>query len=219
MLPSSGKGSTDKSCYPGESQYLFAYKGHGSELNTTEIKEYIKNPHKFNINSSMDNKYYNLWNVDNERIDANDDKVIKSVYDPCPVGYTVAPVRTFTGFTTTGSNSSTTSEWNVQGSFNNGWLFYGQSNKSGSTVFFPATGRRLASTGSLTDVSTYGWYWVAGLYSTSHGRDLYFRASNVDPLSGDPRSYGFAVRPAVEEEKDKLIKIKNLRKNGGHCLF
>ena len=65
MLPSNGIGDTDKSCYPGSPEYKFKYGSEG--LNTTDIKEYIRNPHKFNIKPVMDGKYYNLWSTDNER--------------------------------------------------------------------------------------------------------------------------------------------------------
>ncbi len=52
----------------------------------------------------MDGQYYNLWSTDNDKTDANDDVVIKSVYDPSPVGYSLPAVNAFTGFTTTGHN-------------------------------------------------------------------------------------------------------------------
>ena len=82
MLPGNGIGDTDKTCYPGSPEYKFKYGSEG--LNTNEIKEYIKNPHKFNIKLEMDGQYYNLWSTDNDKTDANDDVVIKSVYDPSP---------------------------------------------------------------------------------------------------------------------------------------
>ncbi|MGP1621892.1 MAG: hypothetical protein ACTTGX_05395, partial [Candidatus Cryptobacteroides sp.] len=87
MLPGNGIGDTDKTCFTKEDQYKFKYGSEG--LNTNEIKEYIRNPHKFNINVVMDGKYYNLWSTDNARTDGNDDVVIKSVYDPSPVGYSL----------------------------------------------------------------------------------------------------------------------------------
>ena len=78
MLPGNGLGDTDKTCFTTDTQYAFQHTG----LNTNDIKEYIRNPHKFNTKYEMDGVYYNLWSTDNERTDANDDVVIKSVYDP-----------------------------------------------------------------------------------------------------------------------------------------
>ena len=200
MLGSDGTSSNkDKSCYS-EDQYKFAYKGHGQELNTKDIKEYIKHPYKFNIKYEMDGKYYNLWNVNNERVDANDDKVIKTVYDPSPVGYTVPPVNIFTGFTSTGQNSNNASEFNVEGNFDKGWHFYTKPGKQGPTTFFAACGARgYISDGLLSYVSSTGFYWTAGPYYIDNGRYLYFNSGYVYPLYYYGRSSGYAVRCAKEK--------------------
>ena len=200
MLPSDGftpDDGKDKTCFTTDANYKFKYGSEG--LNTNDIKEYIRNPHKFNIKWEMDGKYYNLWNIDNEKTDENDDKVVKTIYDPSPVGYTVPPVRTFTGFTTTGDYTNNSYEFNVQGVFNKGWHFYLKPNKQGDTVFFPACGYRYYSTGSLSDVTTTGYYWVAGPDNRSSGRDLGFGSDSVGPLDDAGRSYGFTVRPAQEK--------------------
>ena len=195
MLPGNGKGDTDKSCYTTDNQYQFSPTG----LNTSEIKDYIKYPYRFNINKHMDYQYYNMWSVDNEKTYANDDKVIKSVYDPSPVGFSIPASNAFSGFTTTGQGTSNPSEFNVNGSFNKGWLFYGKPGKSGSTVFFSASGHRDSSSGSLGDVSSRGYYWVAGPVSKYDGRCLGFLSSYVSHLTGCFRSDGFSVRPAQEK--------------------
>ena len=197
MLPGNGIGDTDKSCYPGSPEYKFKYGSEG--LNTNDIKEYIRNPHKFNIKWEMDGKYYNLWNIDNEKTDENDDKVVKTIYDPSPVGYTVPPVRTFTGFTQTGNYTSNPAEFNVKGNFDKGWHFYLKPNKQGDTVFFPACGYRYDYAGSLSDVTTSGFSWVAGPDNRSSGRDFGFHSDSVVPLDDAGRSYGFTVRPAQEK--------------------
>ena len=201
MLPSNGTAdNTDKDCFPGEDQYQFAYKGHGEGLNTDDIKEYIRNPHKYNIKHEMDNRYYNLWSTDNDKTDANDDVVLKTVYDPSPVGYTVPTPNAFTGFTTTGQNSENASEFNVEGDFAKGWLFYTKPNKAGTTMFFPASGYRLNSSGSLSYVTTSGFYWVAGPLDSDGGRYFYFSSDYVYPLINAIRSFGLSVRPAMEKQ-------------------
>ena len=201
MLPSNGTAdNTDKDCFPGEDQYQFAYKGHGEGLNTDDIKEYIRNPHKYNIKHEMDNRYYNLWSTDNDKTDANDDVVLKTVYDPSPVGYTVPTPNAFTGFTTTGQNSENASEFNVEGDFAKGWLFYTKPNKAGTTMFFPASGYRLNSSGSLSYVTTSGFYWVAGPLDSDGGRYFYFSSDYVYPLINAIRSFGLSVRCAAEKQ-------------------
>ena len=202
MLPGNGIGDTDKTCYPGSPEYKFKYGSEG--LNTSDIKEYIKNPHKFNIKKEMDGRYYNLWSTDNDRTDANDEVVIKSVYDPSPVGYSLPASNAFTGFTTTGGNTSTIFQFNVKGGFDKGWWFCGKANKSGAKVFFPVSGSRDYNTGSLHYVTTTGYYWVAGLSNTLIGRYLGFYSGGVYPLNDTYRSYSFSVRSA-EEKYGKIV--------------
>ncbi|MGP1621105.1 MAG: hypothetical protein ACTTGX_01370 [Candidatus Cryptobacteroides sp.] len=202
MLPGDGitaGNGKDKECFTTEDQYQFAYKEHGEELNTDDIKEYIRNPHKFNIKKEMDGVYYNLWNVNNETTELNDEVVIKTVYDPSPVGYSLPAPNAFTGFTTTGQNSNNASELNVEGDFDKGWLFYSKANKTGSTMFFPAGGFRNNTSGALNYVSGFGYTQAAGPNSTSRGRALNLYSGRVSPLGYNNRSYGFAVRCAEEK--------------------
>ena len=148
----------------------------------------------------MDGQYYNLWSTDNARTDVNDEVVIKSVYDPSPVGYSLPASNAFTVFTTTGGNAGNSSEFNVNGGFNKGWLFYCKPDKQGETVFFPACGYRHFNTGSLVIVTSDGAYWVAGCDRRDSGHDLGFRSGLVYPLNSYiNRCFGFTVRPAKEK--------------------
>ena len=201
MLPSDGTAANkDKDCFTKDEQYKFTYKEHGEELNTSDIKQYIRNPHKFNIKIEMDGVYYNLWNVNNETTELNDEVVIKTVYDPSPVGYSLPAPNAFTGFTTTGQNSNNASELNVEGDFDKGWLFYSKANKTGQTLFFPAGGFRNNTSGTLNYVSGFGYTQTAGPNSTSRGRALNLYSGRVSPLGYNNRSYGFAVRCTQEKE-------------------
>ena len=170
------------------------------------LRSVIRNPHKFNIKLEMDGKYYNLWSTDNDRTDANDEVVIKSVYDPSPVGYSLPASNAFTGFTTTGGNVDnrpnliTPDKINAKLPFDKGYYFYTKKNKQGIPFFFHAFGFRFCNTGSLDHVTMYGYYWVAGPYDTNYGRHLDFDSGYVYPLVGTNRSYGFPVRSAEERE-------------------
>ena len=145
--------------------------------------------------------------------DANDDVVIKSVYDPSPVGYSLPASNAFTGFTTTGQNAGTGNtpgnpdEFNVKFPFDNGYYFYTKPNKQGNIFWFSASGHRRYDTGSLIYVATDGCYWVAGPYNGSNGRHLDFSSGYVFPLHGTNRSYGYPVRSA-EEKKMFLMCIR-----------
>ena len=200
MLPSDGTAANkDKDCFTNDPKYKFAYKEHGEELNTSDIKQYIRNPHTFNIKKEMDARYNNLWNANNKSSNANDDVVVKTVYDPSPVGYTVPAPNAFTGFTTTGQNSNNASDWNVDGSWDKGWMFYSKPGKTGSKIFFPASGWRNNTSGELYDVSAGCYHWTAGPASRTYGRSLEFYSGYVNPLYGNDRSFGFAVRCTQEK--------------------
>ena len=128
----------------------------------------------------------------------NDDVVIKSVYDPSPVGYSLPASNAFTGFTITGGNTYNHSEFNVEGNYNNGWDFYTKPGKQGNTFFFPASGWRYNNIGAMSDVSTYGACHAAGQSSITSGMLLYFRSYYVQ-IGNDYRSGGFAVRSAEKK--------------------
>ena len=65
-------------------------------------------------------------------------------------------------------------------------------------TFFPASGYRNNSTGTVNNVGSNGYFWSAVPYSTYDGRYLYFNSSYISPLSSNGRSSGFAVRPVQE---------------------
>ena len=207
MLPGNGIGDTDKTCYPGSPEYKFKYGSEG--LNTADIKEYIRNPHKFNTKPEMDGRYYNLWSTDNDKTVPNDDVVIKSVYDPSPVGYSLPASNAFTGFTTTGgnigdwSNPVTDEQINAKFPFYRGWYFYTAPNKKGILMFILAAGERVDK-GGLNVFFAHGGYWFAYPYSDAFGHYLFFRGNVVNPCIGNWRNYGFTVRSAEERETHKF---------------
>ena len=175
------------------------------------IMNNIQNPDKFYIYGSSvwtNYGYYNLWSADNTVTggynQGNDNPVVKTVYDPCPVGFKMPANNAFTGFTTTGLNSTSQSEVNVDGTdhwqqwINNfGHNFWTNSSKT-ATINFPASGLRYGNDGSLGSVGNFGFYWSAVPYYTDNGCYLNFNSGYVNPLNNYTRSYGFAVRAVSE---------------------
>ena len=169
----------------------------------------IIQPHKFNTKPEMDGKYYNLWSTNNDKTVPNDDVVIKSVYDPSPVGYSLPASNAFTGFTTTGQNVGVNwstplspeerAKFNVKGVFDKGWYFYTKPNKSGKTFFFQASGVRQYDSGRLEFISKNGWHWTANNNSNSQSRGIEFYFHRINPLYINYRNHGFSVRSAEEK--------------------
>lgn len=164
----------------------------------TCIKNYILKPDVMHNQYYGDNTYANLWSANNTVYTANDNPVVKTVYDPSPVGFKLPPSNVFTGFTTTGGNTNNPSE--INGTWDSslkGWNFYTDSSKS-KTIFFPASGYRYYSNGGAGGVGRYGYCWSAVPCSQYDGRRLHFHSSYVFPLSNYNRAFGFGLRSSQE---------------------
>ena len=148
--------------------------------------------------------YYNLWSADNTTTGFNDNAVIKTVYDPCPVGFKMPASNAFTGFTSDGQNQSTAANINAKEtnvsldkfSAAYGHNFYTNSSKN-ATIFFPISSFRSYSIG-LLNFGYYGYYRSAVPSNSNYGCFLYFNWSDVFPQDSSNRSYGFAARPVSE---------------------
>ncbi len=199
-----------KDAFPGVDKSKLATNSHFTENagDNMSIMNGIQHPDFYYTGGSnweSNYGYYNLWSADNTVTGGwnvgNDNSVVKTVYDPSPVGFKMPANNAFTGFTANGQNEGT---MNVDGtdvgqtfSNNFGHNFWTSSSKT-ATINFPASGFRFSNGGSLTDVGRSGYYWLAVPGSSSNGCDLLFHSFNVRPLSDDARSFGFAVRPVSE---------------------
>ena len=149
--------------------------------------------------------YYNLWSADNTTTGFNDNAVVKTVYDPCPVGFKMPASNAFTGFTSNGQYQSGAANINANGTADSwdkfsaayGHNFYTNGSKT-ATIFFPASGFRGGGDGSLSNVGNGGDYWSAVPDYTNFGCSLNFGWSGVSPQNNVIRSYGFAARPVSE---------------------
>ena len=173
-------------------------------------------PHKFNIKSEMDGVYYNLWSTDNDKTDANDEVVIKSVYDPSPVGYSLPASNAFTGFTTTGGNigipptpPATPEQINAKQPFDKGWYFYTKPGKNGNLFYFPTEGIRFEYSGEVKEFGLQGHAYTitAGNLSIF----LTFNSKAIIPITHSRRSLALAVRSA-EEKCGGRVKILDVRR-------
>ena len=165
----------------------------------------------------MDGQYYNLWSTDNDKTVPNDEVVIKSVYDPSPVGYSLPAPNAFTGFTTTGGNVGSPppatpfniDKINAKFPFDKGWYFYTKKNKQGNTFLFPATGWRYYGSGFVRSNSLSSSYWNAGAGNSPYGISLVSYYGDIFPIYASYRNLGFPVRSA--EEKKIISSILSLR--------
>ena len=180
--------------------------------NNMSITNGIQNPqHFYTYGSSWTSNppagyfYYNLWSADNTTTGWNDNAVVKTVYDPSPVGFKMPASNAFTGFTSNGQNQNGAANINADGTADSfvkfsaayGHNFYTNGSKT-ATIFFPASGVRNDSDGSLGNVGLNGFCWSAVPDNTDNGCNLNFNWSGVYPQGSNYRSYGFAARPVSE---------------------
>ena len=201
-----------KDAFPGVDAYKLAANSHFTEDagGNISIKNGIQHPDFYytwdGLGSWPTNYgYYNLWSADNTVTGGydvgNDNPVVKTVYDPCPVGFKMPANNAFTGFTANGLIGGT---MNVDGTdhgqpyqSNFGHNFWTSSSRT-ATINFPASGYRLLNDGSLSLFGSLGFYWSAVPYDASIGCNLRFSNSYVHPLIYYNRSCGFAARPVSE---------------------
>ena len=201
-----------KDAFPGTDESLPQGSFNKKAGDNMSIINGIQNPQNFySKGGSWENNppagysYYNLWSADNTTTGYNDNAVVKTVYDPCPVGFKMPASNAFTGFTSNGQYQYTATDINADGTADSwdkysaayGHNFYTNSSKN-ATIFFPASGWRMGDNGLLYDVGSNGAYWSAVPLNTNAGCAPGFHSSGVNPLSGNFRSYGMAVRPASE---------------------
>ena len=174
------------------------------------ISNGIQHPENFYTNGSSwysnppaGYSYYNLWSANNTTTGFNDNAVVKTVYDPCPVGFKMPASNAFTGFTTDGQNFGPI---NVTGTWNNGYNFNNKITNPDASVYFPASGSRNYDNGSVGYVGIGSYYCSAipdGPYDCCY---LNFSKVLVVPQTTWPRSLGYCVRPVADPKTNVKLK-------------
>lgn len=138
----------------------------------------------------------NLWgtaltgtvtiNNGSENYTFNKNSGSKSIYDPCPVGWRVAPAYAF-------ANANVPST-----AFTKGWDFDGKLTTSGTSLFLSASGYRGFNSVALGNVGSFGCYWVASpnATNTASGAGMSFGSRNATPTtsSNNKRPLALGVR-------------------------
>ena len=154
----------------------------------TSVAATIQNPNVFNTQDGTNNNwwtndgtpvnFYNYWDASQTTTGAGHRSIVKTVYDPCPVGFHIPCDATFTGFSA--SNG---------GTWDNGYTW--------DNNFFQAAGLRYRENGVVGSVGSYGHYWSAASGSAALSYYLYFSSGTVNHQSLNNRAYGFSVRPVA----------------------
>ena len=199
-----------KDAFPGVKRYELSQDSHFIVQSGFMHFLQFQNPEIFFTYDAISSGLYdncNLWSADNTVLDAsggNDNPVVKTIYDPCPVGFKMPPPNAFTGFSTTGKSSPKPSEINADGtgnwntfSKNFGHNFWTNNSKT-ATIYFPASGHRTFDIGNMAYSGVFGYYWSALPVSWGSGCGMQFNWSNINLLRDIPRPSGCSVRPISE---------------------
>ena len=115
-----------------------------------------------------------------------DQKVTKTIYDPCPIGWCVPQFNTFTGLSTDNTTVSDNGRYCTT--------------KDGSQdLFIPFAGYRGSSSGSVGNVGGIGYCWLGAPYSEYNGHLLSLYMDGLSPRYDNDRCFGFSVRPVLIE--------------------
>ncbi|WP_315351463.1 fimbrillin family protein [Segatella oris] len=186
-----------KDAFPGTDDLEGTFTKNGG--NNMSIRNGIQHPETlYTHGSTWYSVYnqYNLWSMENTTTGFNDNAVVKTIYDPCPAGFKMPASNAFTGFTTTGGNTETKSQFNINGEWESGFHFNNKISSPDATVYFPASGYRNSENGSLFGVGGFGYYRSAvPSKDAGYGCYLHFNLGEVLPQKSDLRSDVFSVRP------------------------
>ncbi len=151
----------------------------------------------------------NLWNtaIPTNKIVTRDsemdEKVEKSIYDPCPVGYTVPRRNAFTGLSV-GVPSRDDGYGNIYGdisssSFNLYWIMftnYRETNAEAGTgeLFLPIASRRVARTSATDNYNSFT------AWTSERGIAVYLnQGQGISPVCSPMPSVGHFILPQKEE--------------------
>ena len=140
--------------------------------------------------------YYNTWSINHHgNLGLNSVPVVKTVYDPCPAGFCMPARNAFFTFNKGGDKPNAPSN-----SWDKGINFYTEINPTSTTptIFFPASGCRVHSDGSLIGLGTTGFYWAAEGYNTYYGNYFSFTNGFLYSSIYYYRSLALAVRPMAD---------------------
>ena len=127
----------------------------------------------------------------------------KTIYDPSPAGWRVAPVDVWTGIantTITGwinipiANIYRSNDWSIRDPWGHEVYF---NNKPGVKSFLPASGYRRANDALLYGAGALGYGWLSSPdgQASLYGSNLYFTYEAVNVAGGESaRALGFPIR-------------------------
>ena len=142
----------------------------------------------------------NLWNNMYQK-DLVYYSVLKTIYDPCPVGFTIPGSSVFQSLTKTG-NAEYADTDNINGIWDgnlNAWKM-NLNEDAINFLYLYAFGYRKNTDGNLSDVGKMGFYWLSdpSIMPLYQGYRLDFKSDHLSPMGRGDMDHSFGVTPIKE---------------------
>lgn len=211
IRPSLGEKMTDKTLYDTNGEMQYINEPVRTPLNKLTIGANIQNPNRIYLHTEKpnDSMARNLWhaNATTAKFTA---MTVKTVYDPCPPGFVIPPMNTYTGFTKNGGNSSSLNDHNVKERNQYGFYFYTlpANMQLNETIYFPSVrsrdpNHRLETNGYTIKQNIF---WTSAINNKqTEGCALYYeyeKLSSTDviqPINTPARSTCACICPVKEQ--------------------
>lgn len=160
----------------------------------------IQNPTYFYYTSAygatnwLSTQVINLWNM-NQTSEDEDCTVTKTVYDPCPPGFSLPNRNAFQNFSTSGGNGAGV---NASGSWSDGWNFYTEAQGSGNTYYFKAFGWRESTTGAIGQYKSLIGIWTSSGNTGYVSKGMTSTNSRCYAFGNERSSYAYPIFPAAQ---------------------
>nr|MBP7472507.1 hypothetical protein [Prevotella sp.] len=194
FLPSDGVGNSDKPYY--DNQYTIFSRLYGAVATDVAISHPYIYYYLIAASWSSTNSF-EFWNRGNTVATLNNNIVNKTIYSPSPSGYVEPRAASFTGYTYS----------NTTGSYDKGWTFYSNPNRTGATHKMPSIGFRDVENGRVNTVNggyvnfygDYSGYWTAGPSASGYSFSIFTGYNILDSSHASGGSaFGFFVLPVSE---------------------
>ena len=162
-------------------------------ISVGDIQTTILEPYAFNESTGYG--ALDLWNAGNTLTNLNINKTVKTIYDPCPVGFTLPCPAAFLDWNT---------RTNVQGGAGTaGFITSSVNNQvSGPTLYLPALGYSYWNNSYgyiIENVAAQGRFWTAGPYNGSNSWDIVFTTSgSYNTGNAEGRTLTASIIPVTE---------------------
>ena len=165
--------------------------------NAMSIKNGIQHPGTFYTwGTSWYNGYHkeNLWSMES----GYSSTAIKTIYDPCPVGFRVPDMGDFHKVKTSDNVAVNPTEIGITGALDVMGLPEASSGSMQQVLYLPYLGYRNGSSGLLNKVGNMGCYWLYKWDRIIINKTLYSAAYTQTAEEINVSSYGFSVYPVAE---------------------